>query len=115
MLHRRLHGSRRESRPEEEHAESTGGEVHAKGSEHLGYLTAKSQSQTRSCASLTLQAVLREAAIVFPGTSHLDHPEPLSHLPGIFGLGWRGSVPLWWLKQYDEKSSKESVPRGEQR
>lgn len=84
---------------EEEHVESTGGEVHAKGSEHLGYLTAKSQSQTRNCTLLTLQAVLREAAIVFPGASHLDHTEPLNHLPRIFDLGWRGSNPLWWLKQ----------------
>lgn len=73
---------------EEEHVESTGGEVKAKGSEHLGYLTAKSQSPgTRNCTSPTLQAVLREAAIVFPGASHLDHTEPLNHLPRIFDLG----------------------------
>ena len=36
LLYRRLHGSRRESVQEEEHVESSGGEVHAKGSEHLG-------------------------------------------------------------------------------
>ena len=56
-------------------------------------------NQTRNSTSLTLQAVLREGAIVFPGTSHLDHTEPLNHLPRIFDLGWRGSIPLWWLKQ----------------
>ena len=44
LLYRRLHGGRRESRQEEECVESIGGEVHAKGSEHPGYLTAKSQS-----------------------------------------------------------------------